>query len=100
MPFAARSACRILSSEPERRLVVAMAKRLAKAETRPSEIIRANIRRAARSLTIGDAPHGAFLRHFPAQNDAETTAMRHRFGQKRRRIAVMAKKSASAMAYV
>ena len=31
-----------------------------------------------------DAPHGAFLRRLLAESDAETTAMRHRFGPKRR----------------
>jgi hypothetical protein len=50
------------------------------------------------SLTVGDAPHGAFMRHFLAENDAKTTAMRHRFGQKRRRIAVIAKKQVRATA--
>jgi hypothetical protein len=33
------------------------------------------------------------MRHVLAENDAETTAMLHRFGRMRRRIAVIAKKA-------
>jgi hypothetical protein len=36
--------------------------------------------------TVGDAPHGAFLRHFLAENDTKATPMLHRFGRMRRRI--------------
>jgi hypothetical protein len=45
-----------------------------------------------------NAPHGAFLRHFLAQNEAEIGPMRHRFGPMRHRIAAMAKKQGSAVA--
>jgi hypothetical protein len=51
-------------------------------------------------LTVADAPHGAFLRHFLAENDTNATPMLHRFGRKRRRIAMIAKKPAGAMAYL